>query len=263
MNDRDDEPGRPEAAPLEREQVVERLCDHYAADHIEMKDFERRVDRAHRARTRKELRDVLAGLPALGEGTALTAGGSAGAGEGSSGAEGRSGSPRTAGVPARLDDEARAWTALGPGGRVPRVQTEVAIFSGRVRKGAWVPARRIRGLALMGGIELDFREALFPDGEISVTVTAVMGGVDILVPPGVRVETDGFAFLGGFDEDVDAANLAEPDAPVLRISGFAMMGGVDINCRYPGESRRQAKRRRKEAQRLQQEAHQRRLESGS
>lgn len=238
--------------PLERDRVIEVLCDHYAQDHLEVAEFERRVDRAHRATSRAELREILAGLPSLGEG-----GGTAMA---------RSNAPQGSDDPgtglSATDPAPRSWVALPPGVPVPERQTEVAIFSGRVRKGGWVPARRVLGLALMGGIELDFREAQLPPGETRVTVLACMGGVDVVVPPGVRVETDGFALLGGFDDDVDPLEPVGPDAPVIRISGFAVMGGVDVTCRLPGESPRQAKRRRKELRQDRREKRAKRLGRG-
>ena len=238
--------------PLERERVVEVLCDHYARDHLPMDEFERRVDRAHRARTRAELQEVLAGLPAL-TGSSST---------GAAGAQGEGGGTAASGTDlAPTPEGARGWIALDSGAPVPERQTEIAIFSGRERKGGWIPARRILGLAVMGAVELDFREARLPPGETRVVVMACMGGVDVIVPPGVRVETDGFAFLGGFDEEVDAFEGVDPDAPVIRISGFAFLGGVDVSCRFAGETPRQARRRRKEDQRLRREEH-RRLNRG-
>lgn len=223
--------------PVERERIIEALCEHYARDRLEMEEFERRVDRAHRARTREELRGLVADLPSLESGPPARRAGAQG-GEGSSG------------VPSRSDPSTPARHDL-PGGtvdpsRVPERQTEMAIWSGRVRKGAWIPARNIRAVAVMGGVELDFREALFSGEPIHIHAGAMMGGVDILVPPGVRVETDGFAFMGAFEEDTEAAGLAPADAPLIRVSGFAFMGAVEISSRYPGETARQAKRRRKE-----------------
>ncbi len=220
-----------DARPPERDWVVETLGEHYAQDRLDLAEFERRVDLAHRSRTREELRGLLSDLPALGaseppqpvsEGGAMVPFADAG------------------NLAVRLNT-----------GRVPERQTELAIWSGRSRKGPWHPARRVRALAFMGGVELDFREALFAPGETRVTVGALMGGVEILVPPGVRVETDGFAFMGGFDEDMggESGPPPGPGAPVLRISGFAFMGGVEVVCRLPGESARDAKRRRREASR--------------
>ena len=70
-----------------------------------------------------------------------------------------------------------------------------------------------------------------------------MGGVEIVVPPGLAVQTHGTAIMGGFQEVNRAPVHPDPDAPLLRVHGFAMMGGVDIKMRLPGESDREARRR--------------------
>jgi hypothetical protein len=229
------------AHPVERDRIVEALCEHYARDRLEIEEFERRVERAHRARTRDELQALLADLPSL---------------------EGPGAPPAVRGG-GHL--EPRKGTATGGSGlpdrrlhpsQAPERQTEVAIWSGRVRKGAWTPARQIRAFGFMGGVELDFREALLTGETIHIHAGAVMGGVEIIVPPGVRVETDGFAFMGGFEEDTEVGADVPPDAPVIRVTGFAFMGGVEVSSRYPGENARQARRRRKEEAR-------RRLPGGS
>jgi hypothetical protein len=72
-----------------------------------------------------------------------------------------------------------------------------------------------------------------------------MGGTQIIVPPGLAVQTDGSAFMGGFQQVNRAPAHPDPDAPLLRIRGLAFMGGVDITMRLPGESDRQAHRRRR------------------
>ncbi|HEV2733930.1 MAG TPA: hypothetical protein VGV85_03790, partial [Longimicrobiaceae bacterium] len=40
-----------------------------------------------------------------------------------------------------------------------------------------------------------------------------------------------------------APGPVDPSAPVIRIGGFALMGGVAIFTRHPGESRKDAKKR--------------------
>ncbi len=229
------------ARPLDRDGVVEALVEHYAQDRIEIGEFERRVELAHQSRTREELRRLLADLPPL-EGTALAAQGSGSSGE----AQGMA-----LDVGASASSASRAGLVRRNPSPPAERQTEVAIWSARVRKGSWSPARSIRAVACMGGVELDFREALFSPGETRVFAAAVMGGVEVLVPPGVRVETDGFAFMGGFEEESGGPDMPAPvaDAPVLRITGFALMGGVEVSVRYPGESARDAKRRKREASR--------------
>jgi hypothetical protein len=120
----------------------------------------------------------------------------------------------------------------------------LAIMGGATRKGAWTPARQNFAFSVMGGTELDFREASLGRGVTEVRVFALMGGVDIVIPPGVNVESHGIGIMGGFDHrgDVDEPDI---DAPTLRISGLAIMGGVDISVRHPGESARDARRRRR------------------
>jgi hypothetical protein len=97
----------------------------------------------------------------------------------------------------------------------------------------------------MGGICLDFREALLPPGATEVWIFTAMGGAEIIVPPGLAVESDGVAILGGFEHAEQADLQLDPDAPLLRLRGLALMGGVDVKIRHPGETEREAKRRRR------------------
>jgi hypothetical protein len=213
-----DLPARPPAA-LEptRERVIRELSEHFARDHLDEQHFEDRLDRALAATSLQELGQLTADLPVLQAESALSA------------------------LPAAP-------------GEVRERQTVLAVMGGAVRKGSWVPPRQLHVFAIMGGVELDFREARFGSGVVEVTVFALMGGVEITVPPGVRVEVDGIAIMGGFDEQSSTPGPVDPSAPVLRIGGFALMGGVEIRTRLPGESKRDARRRarleRKEMRRL-------------
>jgi hypothetical protein len=89
-----------------------------------------------------------------------------------------------------------------------------------------------------------------PPGPVEVHVLTLMGGVEIIVPPQLAVESDGVAIMGGFDHAGSAPAAADAEATVLRIHGFAVMGGVEIKIRLPGESERDA-RKRKRAERKQ------------
>jgi hypothetical protein len=92
-----------------------------------------------------------------------------------------------------------------------------------------------------------------------------MGGTEIIVPPGLAVETHGTAIMGGFQEINRAPAQPDPDAPLLRVHGFVMMGGVDIRMQLPGESDRDAGRRqrREHKQRLREQRRQRRITGNS
>ncbi|MBN9609476.1 MAG: DUF1707 and DUF2154 domain-containing protein [Actinobacteria bacterium] len=116
-----------------------------------------------------------------------------------------------------------------PGARVrpgPASGSAVAIMSGAERKGAWTVPERFHAVAVLGGVELDLTEASFAAAEVTIDVFALMGGIQITVPDDVSVECHAFGFMGGVDNKANPA--PPPGSPVVRIAGFAMMGGVDI-----------------------------------
>ena len=78
---------------------------------------------------------------------------------------------------------------------------------------------------VMGGSDLDLREATFPSGGVTVTAIAVMGGSTIWVPDGARVELEGFALMGGNSNSVTGSR---PDGPLIRVRAYSLMGGVDV-----------------------------------
>jgi hypothetical protein len=110
----------------------------------------------------------------------------------------------------------------------------VAVMGGAERKGRWRPADHTRVVTVMGGAELDLREAELAD-EISITAITVMGGIGIVVPEGVSVELSGFALMGANSGPRDKVPPV-PDAPVVRVKTFALMGGVGIERKRPRRS---------------------------
>jgi hypothetical protein len=56
-----------------------------------------------------------------------------------------------------------------------------------------------------------------------------MGGIDVVVPPGWRVEVMGRSVMGGVANLTDPDVLAD-DAPVLLVDALAMMGGIEIHA---------------------------------
>jgi hypothetical protein len=115
--------------------------------------------------------------------------------------------------------------AVAPSGPVNRI---LAILSGASRKGAWHVEPVMDIVTVLGGVELDFREAVLPGQEVNLTVTCVLGGVEITVPPEMRVIDSGSSVLGGREITGDSPESARPDAPVLRISGTCVLGGIEV-----------------------------------
>jgi hypothetical protein len=102
----------------------------------------------------------------------------------------------------------------------------VAIMGGAERKGRWRPARHTIVVTVMGGAELDLREAELADG-VHITAVTIMGGIGIAVPEGVSVEMGGFAFMGTNGGPRDKVPPL-PDAPTVSVRAFSLMGGVGV-----------------------------------
>lgn len=215
-----------------RERAIARLSDLFARDELELEDFERKLSSVHRAATEGEVAEVLAGLPAEAS-TAIVI------------------------EPERETKAAvrASSTAIVPASQVRQTETLVSMLGGSVRRGSWVPPRLLRVVAILGGSELDFRDARMPPGITDVSVFAMMGGVHIIVPPSLSVEVYGTGIMGGFEHMARLPPENDPERPVLRVHGLAFMGGVSVETRLPGESQRAARRRR----RRERKEHRRRL----
>jgi hypothetical protein len=186
-----------DVSPAARDKVVQSLGDHFANDHLTLDEYERRVDEALRAPSAAALAELTRDLNALVP---------------------VSSTPASAPAP-------RPATTVQPRESAPR--RFLALMSGVVRKGRWVVPGRIRAVAIMGGIELDLSAAELTAPITEIHVTAIMGGVVVSVPPGVRLESDGLAILGGFEDQLHEPASGDPNAPVVRVRGLAFMGAVE------------------------------------
>ncbi|MFD5578602.1 hypothetical protein, partial [Streptomyces pseudogriseolus] len=129
----------------------------------------------------------------------------------------------------------------------------VAVMSGFQRKGRWTAPRRFNAFAFWGGGEIDLREANFADREVVVNAVAIMGGIDVIVPPGVEVVVRGIGVMGGFDHREEGVP-PEPGAPRVIVTGFAFWGGVGVQRKLPrAERQRLREERRREKQALKEE----------
>jgi len=80
---------------------------------------------------------------------------------------------------------------------------------------------------VLGGADLDLREAVLETPAVEITVWSVMGGSDVIVPDGVHVELDGFALLGGNHLRLEGPE-PPPGAPVVRVRAWSLLGGTDV-----------------------------------
>lgn len=131
---------------------------------------------------------------------------------------------------AELDAVLADLPALVSSSTTPALATDTgpervaAFLSGQDRKMSGVVPRELLLRARLGYVELDLTRATFAPGVTTIDVRAFMGYVQIRFPEGVRVETDGHAFIGFFSLKGTAAGATEPAASVVRITGRASLG---------------------------------------
>jgi hypothetical protein len=130
-------------------------------------------------------------------------------------------------LPARATDQSVApRTDLAPAGK--RRQMIIAIFGGAARKGQWHVEPKINSVTVFGGATFDFRDVQLPQREITLNCTTVFGGVEVVVPPEMRVIDSGIALFGGRDTGSGSAESSDPNAPVLRLTGLTLFGGLGV-----------------------------------
>jgi hypothetical protein len=221
--------GLPElrASDADREQVAEVLRDALAEGRLDMAEFEERLDATYKARTYGELEPITRDLPAAGV---------------------------VAPAPA-VSMVKRPASAVGTGDWSGRIvggegtsRWGVAVMSGFERKGRWTVPRRFDCFAFWGGGVVDLREANFADGEVVVNCVAVMGGLNVVVPPGVEVVVRGIGVMGGFDHGQEGVP-GERGAPRVVVTGFAFWGGVGVERKISKAERLRLREERKRLRR--------------
>ncbi|MEP9381606.1 DUF1707 SHOCT-like domain-containing protein [Nocardioides cheoyonin] len=173
----------------ERHQVAEILRQAAGEGRLDLDELDERLEAAYKAKTYADLVPLTLDLPGHAPAPAPT---------------------RAANLPAGAE-----------GG------THLAILSGFERKGVWTVPGQMTVVCFMGGADLDLREATFSTPECTIVVNAIMGGADIKVAPDVHVIMEGIGIMGGYSGPSGGEEI-RPDSPVLRIKGFALMGGVSV-----------------------------------
>jgi hypothetical protein len=178
----------------ERDATVRTLGEHAAVGRLTLDELEDRAGQALAARTRGDLAALTSDLPA----------------------------------------EAAVQTGAAPARVRKPVRWMVAIMSGSQRHGRFRAVGSINAVAIMGGDEIDLREAEIEGGELAVNVFTIMGGANIYIPDTIEVEVGGFSLMGG-NTEVGRERI-RPGAPLIRVRSYNLMGGVTI-FRVPPQAR--------------------------
>jgi len=187
------------ASDAEREAVVARLRDAAGEGRLTVEELDERIDAAYAARTLDELEPLTADLPAPAPGASPAA-----VGEG--------------------------MPVGGTGAAAPSLV--LGILGGGDRRGRWRVPERMTVVNVLGGADLDLREATLAAPEVEIRVFSLLGGSDVIVPEGVHVELGGFAVLGGNDLKLTGP-APPPGAPVVRVRAWSLLGGTDVKTQTP------------------------------
>jgi hypothetical protein len=107
----------------------------------------------------------------------------------------------------------------------------IAYKSSIRRGGRWRVPGRFTPLVYKGSGWIDLRAAELTEPVTTVRAIAYKSRMDILVPPGVRVELDGFGVSKGWSAEEEWERSLPPDAPVVHVRGIAYKGTIEIRTR--------------------------------
>lgn len=79
--------------------------------------------------------------------------------------------------------------------------------------------------AMFGGIDLNLRNAIILK-DCVIDCTAILGGVDIFMPPNVKVIFNSNPILGGCENKFISST--DVNAPIVTINSTCILGGIDI-----------------------------------
>ncbi|MEU9028457.1 DUF1707 domain-containing protein [Streptomyces sp. NPDC048383] len=189
-------PAAPAAAPSElrasdadRDRIAQILSDALAEGRLTAEEHSDRLDSLYAFKTVGELDVLVRDLPAVPGGSAAAA-------------------PVTA--------SGSGWT-----------ETVVAVCSASARKGRWRPGARTRAVSVMGDINIDLTEAVFEQQITEINVTSVLGNVEIIVPENVTLRGYGSGVLGNFEVRGQGRGATDPQAPVVIVRGFSLLGNIE------------------------------------
>ena len=201
-----DQPGDPSQLRIsddDRHKVAELLRDAAGEGRLDLEELDERLEATYAAKTYGDLVPITIDLPAH---------------------------PQEQRPPVRPRETLPATTSY---------DSSVAIMGGCTRKGAWLVPERHQAFTLMGGVEIDLREATFSSRETVIFANAVMGGIDIYVDARTHVIVEGVGIMGAFDQGRDKVPAeVTADSPVVRVKGVALMAGVTVTRKGPPRARR-------------------------
>jgi predicted membrane protein len=101
----------------------------------------------------------------------------------------------------------------------------VALLGGFKGEGRWRMDAHTVVVTLVGGADLDLREADLATTDPVVTKISLVGGVKVTVPPGVSVDVTGVSLFGGRSVQAPVDQSAQTR---VHIRSYGIFGGVKV-----------------------------------
>jgi len=109
----------------------------------------------------------------------------------------------------------------------------IAVYVGGVQRACRAESLRHGSVSVvLGGVDLDLREATLDPAGADLDLSASWGGVNVTVPREWRVLVEDRATLGGVEARVTPLDDLPEDAPLLRVVASARFGGVSIDAKH-------------------------------
>lgn len=188
------------ASDADREKVAQVLQQAHGEGRLDLHELDERLAATYAAKTYGELVPLTADL----------------------------GLPSPSLTPMALPADGRQHLPASRVGGTPGSAMSFAFWSGVERRGDWVVPATHNAAAIMGGVVIDLTRARFAQQETTINAYAIMGGVEVIVPPEVTVRVDGIGFMGAFEDLTHKGDPTIPGGPSVRITGLALMGAVEV-----------------------------------
>jgi hypothetical protein len=201
-----------------RQEAIDSLTSAFAGSTITMEEYERRATLVSEAKFPDAIDEVLADLPVP--------------------------MPRTPTNGPAARDPARthyrstqADTPSTPSSRRASVDlvnapslTTGCVMGERNMTGNWLTSNKVSSFTVMGETKLDLRDSVLPPGPINIEVFTLMGETKIIVPPGLPVRMNAFAFMAESSAHRSVNQQVHGADTWVEISGFVMMGSVVVKA---------------------------------
>ena len=125
-------------------------------------------------------------------------------------------------------DSAGNGTHDSIGGSAGAVWRGTSIFGGIEDKIVAQDFRDGEAVAILGGIDLDLRQAKLSNGQATLDVTSIFGGIRLRVPRGWRVNLRNVTLFGSVEHNREQPD-PEAETGVLTIVGTALFGGLEVS----------------------------------